>query len=38
MSGEKGMKHYPLAIKMEAIWMFQEEGKSQKEIRKRQGI
>lgn len=38
MSGKKGMRHYPLAIKMEAIRMSQEEGKTQKEIRKLLGI
>ncbi len=33
MAGKKGMKHYPLATKLEAVRMYQEEGKSYKEIR-----
>ena len=32
MSGKKGMSHYPLATKLEAIRMYHEEGKSKKEI------
>ncbi len=32
MSGKKGMKHYPLAMKLEAVRRYQEEGKSYKEI------
>lgn len=32
MAGKKGMKHYPLATKLEAVRMYQEEGKSYKEI------
>ena len=32
MSGKKGMKPYPLATKLEAVRMSQEEGKSYKEI------
>ena len=32
MSGKKGMKHYLLATKLEAVRMSQEEGKSYKEI------
>jgi transposase len=32
MTGKKGMKHYPLATKLEAIRMYHEEGKTQKEI------
>src|SRR5258706_2623553 len=32
MSGKKGMKHYPLAVKLTAVRMYQEEGKSQQEI------
>ena len=34
MAGKKGMKHYPLATKLEAIRMYQEEGKSYQEITK----
>ncbi len=32
MSGKKGMKHYPLAVKLAAVRMYHEEGKSQQEI------
>ena len=32
MAGKKGMKHYPLAMKLEAVRMLEEEGKSYKEI------
>jgi len=32
MSGRKGMKHYSLAVKLEAVRMYQEEGKSHQEI------
>ena len=32
MAGKKGMKHYPRELKLEAIRMFNEEGKAQKEI------
>ena len=32
MSGKKGMKHYLLATKLEAVRMSEEEGKSYKEI------
>ena len=32
MSGKKVMKRYPLAMKLEAIRMYQEDGKSRKEI------
>ena len=38
MSGKKGMKHYPLVTKLEAIRLYQEEGKSQKEISALLGI
>jgi len=38
MSGKKGMKHYPLALKLEAIQLYQEEGKSQKEIAELLGL
>jgi len=32
MAGKKGMKHYPVATKREAVRLYQEEGKSYKEI------
>ena len=32
MAGKKGMKHYPLAMKLEAVRLHQEEGKSYQEI------
>jgi transposase len=32
MAGKKGMKHYPLATKLEAIRLHQEEGRSYQEI------
>jgi len=32
MAGKKGMKHYPLEMKLEAMRMFYEEGKTRKEI------
>ena len=38
MSGKKGMKHYPGATKLEAIRLYQEEGKTQKEITRLLGI
>jgi transposase len=38
MAGKKGMKHYPLAMKLEAIRLHQEEGKSYQEITKLLGI
>jgi transposase len=38
MSGKKGMKHYPLATKLEAVRLHQEEGKSYQEIRELLGI
>jgi transposase-like protein len=38
MSGKKGMKHYPLAIKLEAIRMYQEDGKSPRAIMKVLGV
>ncbi|HEX6269876.1 MAG TPA: helix-turn-helix domain-containing protein [Anaerolineales bacterium] len=34
MSGKKGMKQYPLATKLEAVRLYQEEGKAYKEITK----
>jgi len=38
MAGKKGMTHYPLATKLEAIRLYEEEGKSQKEIIELLGI
>jgi transposase-like protein len=38
MSGRKGMKHYPLAIKLEAVRMFLEDGKSHQEITQALGL
>jgi|SRR5215208_6752934 len=38
MAGKKGMKHYGLATKLEAVRLYQEEGKSYKEIRELLGI
>lgn len=38
MSGRKGMKHYPLATKLEAVRLHQEEGKSYQEITELLGI
>ncbi len=38
MAGKKGMKPYPLELKLEAIRLFQEEGKTQAEITARLGI
>lgn len=32
MAGQKGMRHYPIATKLEAVRLYQEEGKSYKEI------
>jgi len=32
MSGKKGMKHYPQAVKLEAVRMFFEEGMTRAEI------
>lgn len=32
MAGKKGMKHYPLAMKLEAVRLHEEEGKSYQEI------
>ena len=32
MTGKKGMRHYPLGTKLEAVRMSQEEGKTYKEI------
>ena len=38
MAGKKGMKHYPLAVKLEAVRLYQDEGKSYKEITELLGI
>lgn len=38
MAGKKGMKPYPLELKLEAIRLFQEEGKTQAEITALLGI
>jgi transposase len=38
MAGKKGMKHYPVAVKREAVRLYQEEGKSYKEITELLGI
>ena len=38
MAGKKGMKHYPRELKLEAMRMFFEEGKPQKEIKETLGI
>jgi transposase-like protein len=38
MAGKKGMKQYPVATKLEAIRLYQVEGKTQKEITTLLGI
>ena len=38
MAGKKGMKHYPVEIKTEAIRLRQEEGLTNREIMERLGI
>lgn len=38
MAGKKGMKHYPLAMKLEAVRLHEEEGKSYQEITAELGI
>lgn len=38
MAGKKGMNHYPLEVKLEAIRLFYEDGKTQAEITKALGI
>ncbi|MGD0612640.1 MAG: helix-turn-helix domain-containing protein [Anaerolineales bacterium] len=38
MSGKKGMRHYSLEVKLEAVRMFYEEGKTQPEIAEILGI
>ena len=38
MAGKKGMKPYPLEVKLEAVRLFLEEGLTKAEIRKRLGL
>jgi transposase-like protein len=38
MAGKKGMKHYSLELKLEAMRMFYEDGKTRKEITEALGI
>lgn len=38
MAGKKGMKHYPLELKQEAMRLFYEEGKTRREITEALGI
>lgn len=38
MSGKKGMKHYPLGVKLEAVRLHEEEGKSCQEIASLLGV
>ena len=38
MAGKKGMKHYSIELKLEAMRMFYEEGKTRKEITEALGI
>ena len=38
MAGKKGMKHYPVEIKLEAVRLFLEEGKTRAEIAKCLGL
>ena len=38
MSGKKGMKHYSLEVKLEAVRMFFEEGMTRAEITKALGL
>jgi transposase-like protein len=38
MAGKKGMKHYPTEIKLEAMRLFYEEGKTRSEVTKVLGI
>jgi len=38
MSGKKGMTHYPAELKLEAVRLFREEGKSHREITEELGI
>ena len=38
MTGKKGMVHYPLEVKLEAVRLFYEEGKTRAEITKALGL
>ena len=38
MAGKKGMKHYPVEVKLEAVRLFLEEGLTKAEIRERLGL
>ena len=38
MSGKKGMKDYPLSVKLKAVQMFLEEGKTKAEVREALGL
>lgn len=38
MAGKKGMKHYPAEIKLEAVRLFYEEGKTRAEITQELGV
>ena len=38
MTGKKGSKHYPVAVKLEAVRLFLEEGKTRAEITKILGL
>lgn len=38
MAGKKGMRHYPLAMKLEAVRLHQEEGKTYQEVTALLGI
>jgi transposase-like protein len=38
MAGKKGMEHYPKEVKLEAVRLFYEEGKTQAEITKELGL
>ncbi len=38
MAGKKGMVHYPIEVKLEAVRLFLEEGKTRAEIRKVLGL
>ena len=38
MSGKKGMKDYPLSVRLKAVQMFLEEGKTKAEVREALGL
>jgi len=38
MTGKKGMQHYPIEVKLEAVRMFLEEGRTREEITKLLGL